>query len=151
ALNSFPRACVGDWWHSAGVGGVCQWLSGFHGCAQDPILWKPTPDPVTCSRNRCMRSSIVICTGVAAVLGASLAPRSASAQQGAMSGVAGSVVDSIHGGIPLQGAVVRVNGPNRQATTDANGRFQIDSVPPGEHSLSLIHPLLDTLGIAINT
>lgn len=98
-----------------------------------------------------MRSSIVICIGVAVVIGAGVAPRAVNAQQGGMAAVAGSVVDSIHGGIPLPGAIVKINGANRQATTDANGRFQIDSIPPGDHSLSLIHPLLDTLGVAINT
>jgi len=97
-----------------------------------------------------MRSSIVICIAVAPLFGVGTLPGSLHAQ-GTMSGVAGSVVDSIHGGIPLPGAVIRVNGANREAKTDANGRFQIDSVPPGSHSLSLIHPLLDTLGIAINT
>jgi hypothetical protein len=68
-----------------------------------------------------------------------------------MASVAGSVIDSIHGGVPLPGAVVRINETNRQGTTDANGQFKIDSIPPGEHSLSLVHPLLDTLGVAINT
>jgi hypothetical protein len=68
-----------------------------------------------------------------------------------MAGVAGSVIDSIHGGIPLAGATVKLSDSNLQAKTDANGRFQIDSIPPGMHGLSLIHPLLDTLGIAINT
>ena len=68
-----------------------------------------------------------------------------------MAGVAGSVIDSIHGGVPLAGAIVRVKDTKLQGTTDANGQFKIDSIPPGEHSLSLIHPLLDTLGVAINT
>jgi len=98
-----------------------------------------------------MRSSIVICLAVAALLGGGGAPRSMAAQQGAMAGLAGSVIDSIHGGVPLAGAVVRVNDTKLQATTDANGQFKIDSIPPGEHSLSLVHPLLDTLGVAINT
>jgi hypothetical protein len=98
-----------------------------------------------------MRSSIVICTVVALALCAGADPRAASAQAPGFAGVAGSVVDSIHGGIPLQGAVVKINGTSREGKTDANGRFEVDSIPPGEHSLSLIHPLLDTLGIAINT
>ena len=53
--------------------------------------------------------------------------------------------------MPLAGAVVKINDTKLQGTTDANGHFQIDNIPPGEHSLSLIHPLLDTLGVAINT
>jgi hypothetical protein len=98
-----------------------------------------------------MRSSIVICIAVVAVVGAGAAPRTVNAQAAGFSGVAGSVVDSIHGGIPLQGAIVKINGTSREGKTDANGRFQIDSIPVGEHSLSLVHPLLDTLGVAINT
>ena len=98
-----------------------------------------------------MRSSIVICIVVVAVFGLGAAPRSSAAQQAGLAGVSGSVTDSIHGGVPLAGAIIKINDTSRQGTTDANGHFQIDSIPPGEHSLSLIHPLLDTLGIAINT
>jgi CheY-specific phosphatase CheX len=92
-----------------------------------------------------------MCIAVGALVLASATPRSASAQQSGFAGVAGSVVDSIHGGVPLPGAVIRVNGVNREAKTDANGQFKIDSVPAGNHSLSLMHPLLDTLGIGITT
>src|SRR6476659_8734680 len=98
-----------------------------------------------------MRSWVVICLAVVAAFGIGATPRAAAAQQGAMASVAGSVIDSIHGGVPLPGAVVRINETNRQGTTDASGQFKIDSLPPGEHSLSLVHPLLDTLGVAINT
>jgi hypothetical protein len=98
-----------------------------------------------------MRSWVVTCLAVVAAFGIGASPRSAAAQQGAMASVSGSVIDSIHGGVPLPGAVVRINETNRQGTTDANGQFKIDSIPPGEHSLSLVHPLLDTLGVAINT
>jgi len=98
-----------------------------------------------------MRSSIVICLAVIGLVGAGSAPRSAAAQQGTTASVAGSVIDSIHGGVPLAGAVVKVSDTKLEATTDKNGHFQIDGIPPGEHSLSLIHPLLDTLGVSINT
>lgn len=98
-----------------------------------------------------MRSWVVICLAVVAFFGVGATPRAAAAQQGAMASVAGSVIDSIHGGVPLPGAVVRISDTNRQGTTDANGQFKIDSIPPGEHSLSLVHALLDTLGVAINT
>ncbi len=64
--------------------------------------------------------------------------------------VNGTAVDSLHGGY-LRGAVVRVNGTARASLTDSLGRFQIDSVPPGAHQIELIHPLLDTLGLAIKT
>lgn len=68
-----------------------------------------------------------------------------------MAGVAGTVIDSIHGAVPLANAMVKVGNTNREAKTDENGQFRIDSIPPGEHSLTLIHPLLDTLGIGITT
>jgi Carboxypeptidase regulatory-like domain/TonB-dependent Receptor Plug Domain len=98
-----------------------------------------------------MRSSIPLRIGLVAALAAGAAPRAAAAQQGGLAGVTGSVVDSIHGGVPLADAIIRIGDTNRQAKTDANGRFQIDSIPVGSHSLSLFHPLLDTLGISITT
>lgn len=64
--------------------------------------------------------------------------------------VTGLAVDSLHGGY-LRGAVVRVNGTSRASTTDSLGRFRIDSIPSGAHVVELIHPLLDTLGLAIKT
>src|SRR5215207_7581980 len=79
------------------------------------------------------------------------APRLVAAQAAGFSGVAGTVVDSIHGVIPLAGATVKIGSTNRQAVTNANGQFQIDSIPPGEHSLTVLHPLLDTLNVAITT
>jgi hypothetical protein len=64
--------------------------------------------------------------------------------------VTGIAVDSLHGGY-LRNAVVRVNGTPRASVTDSLGRFRIDSIPPGAHVIELIHPLLDTLGLAIKT
>jgi hypothetical protein len=98
-----------------------------------------------------MRQSIAFHIGVLAVIVAGVAPRSAAAQQAGVAAITGSVTDSIHGGVPLQGATIKVGDTNRQATTDANGHFQIDSIPVGQHSLALLHPLLDTLGIQITT
>jgi hypothetical protein len=104
-----------------------------------------------------MRASLVFPIGLLAVIAVGAAPRSLAAQQtqpaspAGFGGVAGSVTDSIHGGIALPGAIIRIGTTNRQGTTDANGRFEIDSIPPGQHSLTLIHPLLDTLGISITT
>jgi Carboxypeptidase regulatory-like domain len=62
----------------------------------------------------------------------------------------GVVVDSVHGG-PLAGAVVAVAGTDAQATVDSEGRFRIDSIPPGQHQLAVFHPLLDSLGLAVGT
>jgi hypothetical protein len=79
------------------------------------------------------------------------APRVAAAQATGFASLTGSVIDSVHGVIPLVGATVKVGTTNRQAVTDADGRFQIDSIPPGQHSLTLVHPLLDTLNVLIAT
>jgi len=67
-----------------------------------------------------------------------------------LSGAFGIVVDSIHGG-PLVGAIVRVDETGQQTVTDPKGFYRIDSVPPGVYQLSLHHPILDTLGLAVGT
>jgi Carboxypeptidase regulatory-like domain/TonB-dependent Receptor Plug Domain len=66
------------------------------------------------------------------------------------SGVIGVAIDSIHGG-PLQAATVTVVGTKRDGVTDSLGQFRIDSIPPGEYKLELSHPLLDSIGVAIET
>jgi len=67
-----------------------------------------------------------------------------------VSGAVGVVGDSIHGG-PLVGAVISIVGTDRKGTTDSTGRFRIDSIPPGNYKLTMSHPLLDSLGVAIAT
>ena len=66
------------------------------------------------------------------------------------SGVIGVAIDSIHGG-PLRAATVTVVGTNREGVTDSLGQFRIDSIVPGENKLQLSHPLLDSIGLAIET
>lgn len=60
----------------------------------------------------------------------------------------GVVVDSVRGGY-LRGATVGLLGPSRMAFTDSLGRFQIDSIPPGEYQVALFDPLLDTLALGV--
>ena len=60
--------------------------------------------------------------------------------------LAGLVVDSIHGGSPLAGAVVRLSGLPVSDTTGAGGRFHLAGLPAGAHLVTMSHPLLDTLG-----
>ena len=48
--------------------------------------------------------------------------------------VVGTVVDA-QDGAPLPGAWVRVNGSSLRDTTDASGRFRIEGVPAGRHTL----------------
>jgi hypothetical protein len=76
-----------------------------------------------------------------------LVPTPQTVTTGFLQGVA---VDSIHGG-PLVNALIQVDGTPRAAITDSLGRFLVDSVPPGEHKISLDHPILDTLGIMLST
>ena len=68
------------------------------------------------------------------------------------SGVVGVAIDSLHGSpAPLIGATVVVTGTSRRGTTDSTGRFRIDSVPPGTYALGLMHPDLDSIGLAVAT
>ena len=68
----------------------------------------------------------------------------------AFSVLQGVVADSVHG-TALANATVRIEGTNRSATTTEDGRFRIDSIPPGSHRIDVLHPLLDTLGVQIRT
>lgn len=61
--------------------------------------------------------------------------------------VRGMAFDSLRNE-PLRNAFVTMDGVSRSATTDARGRFELDDVPAGAHTVSLQHPRLDTLGIA---
>ncbi len=67
-----------------------------------------------------------------------------------MPGAIGIVADSLHGGV-LIGALVSVEGTNRSTMTDAEGKFRIDSIPPGEHRISISHAVLDSIAIALGT
>jgi hypothetical protein len=64
--------------------------------------------------------------------------------------VVGFVIDSVHNG-PLSKAVVLIEGASRQAMTDADGRFTIDSIAPGSHRIMVLSPVLDTLGLSMRT
>lgn len=62
----------------------------------------------------------------------------------------GVAIDSVHSS-PLVGALVRVDSTGREARTNTFGEFLIDSIPPGAHTVSLLHPVLDTIGVSIRT
>ena len=59
--------------------------------------------------------------------------------------IVGAVVDSIRRRM-LPDATVRVAGTTRSGVSDAQGRFHIDSIPAGEFTLVIEHPMLDSLG-----
>ena len=49
---------------------------------------------------------------------------------------------------PLRDAVITLSGDRRQTTTDSRGRFQFDSVAPGEYTFAAHHATLDSLGFS---
>lgn len=59
----------------------------------------------------------------------------------------GFILDSLHD-VPLANARVVVEGANRAGVTDGEGHYRIDSIPPGSYTIQVLHPLLDTLGLA---
>lgn len=52
---------------------------------------------------------------------------------------------------PLSGAVIRLDSSELVTTADENGRFRLDSIPPGQHQLRVEHPMLDTLGVSLRS
>jgi hypothetical protein len=52
---------------------------------------------------------------------------------------------------PLSSATVLLDGTTLSATTDDEGKFRIDSIPPGSYRIAVFHPMLDTLGFSIGT
>jgi len=84
------------------------------------------------------------------LLGQTPVPPAAAAVPAGLSAVQGFVLDSVHNG-PLTRANVIVEGTSRSAMTDADGHYRIDSVPPGQHRIMVLHPLLDTLGFQMRT
>src|SRR5881628_2457065 len=60
----------------------------------------------------------------------------------------GVVYDSLISAAPLEGAEVWIEGTNRTARTDADGRFELPAVAPGRHTLTFYHPVLDSTGLS---
>ena len=92
---------------------------------------------------------------VAAVLFALAAAGSARAQQStapapaALGSILGRVVDSLTSTGGLANAEVYLAESPRVATTDAGGRFRIDSLAPGRYTVGISHPTLDSLAIGV--
>ena len=64
--------------------------------------------------------------------------------------IEGIAVDSLHHNA-LRGAIILVEGANATTMTDSSGRFRLDSVPPGARRISVVHPILDTVGVSLMT
>ena len=62
----------------------------------------------------------------------------------------GVVFDSLRGR-PLAGALVRVDSSELIAIADQDGRFKIEGIAAGGHTLWVEHPILDTIGIALRS
>jgi carboxypeptidase family protein len=89
---------------------------------------------------------------LASSLGAQRAAPPAAAAKPAtpMGRLMGVVVDSIHLA-PMTGATIRIGDTGRTAVTSRGGVFVVDSVPAGEHVLTVRHPLLDSLYLSLAT
>jgi hypothetical protein len=101
--------------------------------------------------SRCFAALAVIIAGLAASPAAHAQTTTPPAQ--AASGfvhLSGFVLDSLDNG-PLAGAQVRVEGLDAAATTGPDGSYAFDSIPAGNRRMAVLHPLLDTLGIALIT
>ena len=85
-----------------------------------------------------------------ALLASVAAVATTAAQAPGFAKIQGFVIDSVHNG-PLVKAVVIVEGVSRQTMTDKDGRFTIDSIPPGDHRVMVLSAVLDTLGFSMRT
>ena len=74
----------------------------------------------------------------------------ASAMHAQLATAVGVVVDSVRGR-PLVGATIVVSGAESQGVSDSSGRFRIDSIPPGDHTMAVLHPFLDEMGLTLTT
>lgn len=84
----------------------------------------------------------------ALLIGVLAAPsRVPSQDRGRVVSVRGIAFDSLRNA-PLRDAFVAIDGVDRTTTTDAHGRFTIDSVAPGAYTFVLQHPVFDSLGLS---
>jgi hypothetical protein len=78
----------------------------------------------------------------------------AQAQNAPAAGTTANAIGTVYDSVrlrPLAGARVQVDTTAIAATTDANGRFHIEGIPPGPHRLRVDHPVLDTLGVGLRS
>ena len=101
-------------------------------------------------REELLKTYIVMTAGFLLAAVPSVISAQSPAPQPAFATIAGVAVDSIRGGY-LRNAIVSVSGTGRSDMTDSLGRFTIDSVAPGEHTLRIRHALLDSLGLSVVT
>ncbi|MGD8321049.1 MAG: carboxypeptidase regulatory-like domain-containing protein [Gemmatimonadota bacterium] len=88
--------------------------------------------------------SLVLAAALSAAIAAEASGQGSAAPIGQVRGV---VYDSL-AEAPLTDAAVFLWGTPYRSVTDADGRFVIDSVPPGEYTLLYFHTRLGELGIS---
>jgi len=94
-----------------------------------------------------LRGAAVMALAYAAALGAQAARAPHAAR------VEGQVADSLRGGVLVGASVVAtplyvtMDTVFHAAITDSVGHFVLDALPPGDYSLSVDHPLIDSTGI----
>ena len=99
---------------------------------------------------RVVASLFLLLTTSAGAVGGQQPPVPATAPTAGTATAIGTVYDSIRLR-PLAGARVRVDTSDVVAIADSEGRFRLEGIPPGVHTLRVEHPLLDTVGIALRS
>jgi hypothetical protein len=87
-------------------------------------------------------SNCAICIVFSSLLLIAVATSSAGAQDAATEAIRGTVLDPVGGYVP-QAAIVVINiatGTRHSATSDAEGRFVFDILPPGDYSARAVAP-----------
>lgn len=101
-----------------------------------------------------MRNSLKSCLLIAAALAGAAtsgwAQVSTPAAPSPYAVIEGVAIDSLHRDV-LRNALITVDGVATPAFTDSLGRFRIDRVPPGSRRVQVMHAILDTIGIALQT
>ena len=93
---------------------------------------------------------MLIAAAVAGVATSASAQVPASPAASPYAVIEGVAVDSLHNDL-LRGALISVDGVSTPTFTDSLGKFRIDSVPPGSRRVHVLHAILDTIGIALQT
>lgn len=92
------------------------------------------------------KNALSLVASIALLIGGGVsAPAEAQTGFATLSGV---VVDSLHNE-PLAGAQVSLTGSTRHGITGTDGRFRIDSIESGAHDISVSHPFVDSVGLAL--
>lgn len=101
-------------------------------------------------RLRCNIPPVRVLTLLSVILTPALALTSQAQQPPQPANAVGVVFDSVRMR-PLAGARIRVDTSAIEVSADAEGRFHIEGIPPGEHHLRVEHEMLDTLGVNLRS